>query len=109
MSLSSDDLDDDKDNIDLSFIKNKNLKDNKRTKTCEKISKVPKLDFKSVMQNYKNPPNIKVIGDKLEQNSNNNNIDDNILNQKYKSQIDIYKKTISNYKEKINKLRKQIN
>ena len=108
MSLSSDDLDDDKDNIDLSFIKNKNIKDNKRTKTCEKISKVPKLDFKSVIQNYKNPPNIKVIGDKLEQNSNNNNIDDNILNQKYKSQIDIYKKTISNYKEKINKLRKQI-
>ena len=64
ISLSSDDSDDDKNNIDLSFIKNKSLKDNKRTKTCEKINKVPKLDFKSVIQNYKNPPNIKVIRDK---------------------------------------------
>ena len=110
ISLSSDDSDDLKDNIDLSYIKNKSLKDNKRTKTCEKISKIPKLDFKTVIQNYKNPPNIKVIGDKEETNTNNNiaDIDNNILNQKYKSQIDIYKKTISNYKEKIKNLRKQI-
>ena len=113
ISLSSDDSDDDKDNIDLSFIKNHNLKESKRTrtKTCEKVSKIPKLDFKSVVQNYKNPPNIKVIGDNEENKTNDNNIDENgskLLNQKYKSQIDIYKKTIANYKEKINKLRKQI-
>ena len=113
ISLSSDDSDDDEDNIDLSFIKNHNLKESKRkrTKTCEKVSKIPKLDFKSVVQNYKNPPNIKVIGDNEENKTNDNNIDENgskLLNQKYKSQIDIYKKTIANYKEKINKLRKQI-
>ena len=107
LSVSSDDSDEDKNNIDLSFIKNKSLKDNKRTKTCEKISKVPKLDFKNVVENYKNPPNIKVIGDNFDINNNDINIDDK-LNQKYKSQIEIYKKTIANYKEKINKLRKQI-
>ena len=107
LSVSSDDSDEDKNNIDLSFIKNKSLKDNKRTKTCEKISKVPKLDFKNVVENYKNPPNIKVIGDNFDINNNEINIDDK-LNQKYKSQIEIYKKTIANYKEKINKLRKQI-
>ena len=107
LSVSSDDSDEDKNNIDLSFIKNKSLKDNKRTKTCEKISKVPKLDFKNVVENYKNPPNIKVIGDNFDINNNDVNIDDK-LNQKYKSQIEIYKKTIANYKEKINKLRKQI-
>lgn len=111
LSLSSDDLDDDEnDNIDLNFIKNKNLKENKkRTKTCEKGREVPKLDFKNVLQNYKNIPNIKVIGDKEEINdSNKNNNDNNLLNEKYKSQIDIYKKTISNNKERINKLKKQI-
>ena len=107
LSYSSDDLDDDKDNIDLSFIKNKSLKENKRTKTCEK-SKVPKLDFKNVLQNYK-IPNIKIIGDEgdLNNNNDNNNINDKI-DQKYKSQIEIYKKTIERYKERINKLRKQI-
>ena len=108
LSYSSDDSDDDKNDIDLSFIKNKNLKENKRTKTCEK-SKVPKLDFKNVLQNYK-IPNIKVIGDKEDENNNidDNKIIDDKLNQKYKSQIEIYKKTIENYKEKIKKLRKQI-
>ena len=103
LSISSNDSDDDKDNIDLSFIKNKNLKENKRTKTCEKIRGVPKLNFQNVIQ--KNLPNIKVIENKQE--NNGIGIDDK-LDQKYKSQIDIYKKTISNYKEKINKLRKQI-
>lgn len=103
-SISSDDSGEDKENIDLSYIKNKCLKENKRTKTCEKVSKVPKLDFKNVVENYKNPPNIKVIENKQELNSN---FDDK-LNQKYKSQIEIYKKTIANYKEKINNLRKQI-
>ena len=103
LSISSNDSDDVKDNIDLSFIKNKNLKENKRTKTCEKIRGVPKLNFQNVIQ--KNLPNIKVIENKQE--NNGIGIDDK-LDQKYKSQIDIYKKTISNYKEKINKLRKQI-
>ena len=89
ISISSGNSEEDTDNIDLSFIKNQSLKENKRTKTCEKIKKVPKLDFKDVEKNYnKNPINIKV--------------------QKYKSQIQIYKKTIDKYKEKINKLRKQI-
>ena len=104
LSYSSDASEDDT-NIDLSFIKNKNIKENKRTKTCEK-SKVPKLDFKNVLQNYK-IPNIKVIGDKEDANNDNNIIDDK-LSQKYKSQIEIYKKTIESYKAKINKLRKQI-
>ena len=108
LSYSSDDSDDHKVNIDLSFIKNKNIKENKRTRTCEK-SKIPKLDFKNVLENYK-IPNIKVIGDKDDNNNvkNNNNIIDDELNQKYKSQIEIYKKTIESYKEKIKKLRKQI-
>ena len=104
LSYSSDTSEDDT-NIDLSFIKNKNIKENKRTKTCEK-SKVPKLDFKNVLNNYK-IPNIKVIGDKEDANNDNNIIDDK-LSQKYKSQIEIYKKTIESYKAKINKLRKQI-
>ena len=104
VSLSSDDSEEiDKENIDLSFIKNKSLKENKRTKTCEKIRGVPKLDFKNVVQ--KNLPNIKVIDNKEE---NNNIGEDDKLNQKYKSQIDIYKKTIDNYKEKIKGLRRRI-
>lgn len=110
VSISSEDLDEDKDNLDLNYIKNKVIKENKRTKTCDKISKVPKLDFKDVVQNYKNPVNIKVIGDKEESN-NDTNLDaegTKLLNQKYKSQIQIYKKTIDNYKDKIKNLRKQI-
>ena len=103
LSISLDDSDDDKDNIDLSFIKNKNLKESKRTKTCEKIRGVPKLNFQNVVQ--KTVPNIKVIGNKID--NNDIGVDDK-LNQKFKSQIDIYKKTIANYKEKINILRKQI-
>ena len=47
---------------------------------------MPKLDFKNVVQ--KNLPNIKVIDNKEE---NNNIGEDDKLNQKYKSQIDIYK------------------
>ena len=103
LSISSDDSDDDKDNVDLSFIKNKSLKESKRTKTCEKIRGVPKLNFQNVIQ--KNIPNIKVIDNKLD--NNDIGVDDK-LNQKFKFQIDVYKKTIANYKEKINKLRKQI-
>ena len=103
LSISLDDSDDDKDNIDLSFIKNKNLKESKRTKTCEKIRGVPKLNFQNVVQ--KTVPNIKVIGNKID--NNDIGVDDK-LNQKFKYQIDIYKKTIANYKEKINILRKQI-
>ena len=111
LSLSSDDSDDDKIEVDLSFIKNKNIKENKRTKTCEKISKVPKLDFNNVVQ--KNMPNIKVIGEKDDILKNNNyDLNDNngnkLLEQKYKAQIQIYKTTIDKYKEKIKKLRKQI-
>ena len=111
LSLSSDDSDDDKIEVDLSFIKNKNIKENKRTKTCEKISKVPKLDFNNVVQ--KNMPNIKVIGEKDDiLKDNNYDLNDNngnkLLEQKYKAQIQIYKTTIDKYKEKIKKLRKQI-
>ena len=113
ISISSGNSEEDTDNIDLSFIKNQSLKENKRTKTCEKIKNVPKLDFKDVEKNYnKNPINIKVIDkNKDEMKSDEINLDLDgykILNQKYKSQIQIYKKTIDKYKEKINKLRKQI-
>ena len=113
ISISSGNSEEDTDNIDLSFIKNQSLKENKRTKTCEKIKKVPKLDFKDVEKNYnKNPINIKVIDiNKDETNTDEINLDNDgykVLNQKYKSQIQIYKKTIDKYKEKINKLRKQI-
>ncbi len=113
ISISSGNSEEDTDNIDLSFIKNQSLKENKRTKTCEKIKKVPKLDFKDVEKNYnKNPINIKVIDiNKEENNTDEMNLDNDgykVLNQKYKSQIQIYKKTIDKYKEKINKLRKQI-
>jgi hypothetical protein len=110
LSLSSDDSDEDKEDVDLSFIKNKNIKESKRTKTCEKISKVPKLDFNNVIQ--KNMPNIKVIGDKDDSSKDNNqDFNDNgnkLLEQKYQAQIKIYKTTINKYKEKIRKLRKQI-
>ena len=110
LSLSSDDSDEDKEDVDLSFIKNKNIKESKRTKTCEKISKVPKLDFNNVIQ--KNMPNIKVIGDKDDSSKDNNqDLNDNgnkLLEQKYQAQIKIYKTTINKYKEKIRKLRKQI-
>ena len=113
ISISSDNSEEDTDNFDLSFIKNQSLKENKRTKTCEKIKKVPKLDLKDVEKNYnKNPINIKVIGiNKDENKSDEINLDNEgykLLNQKYKSQIQIYKKTIDDYKVKINKLRKQI-
>jgi chromosome segregation ATPase len=84
LSISSDDSDDDKDNIDLSFIKNKSLKESKRTKTCEKIRGVPKLNFQNVIQ--KNIPNIKVIDNKLD--NNDIGVDDK-LNQKFNFQIDI--------------------
>ena len=111
ISLSSD-SDEDKGNIDLSFIENKNIKENKRTKTCEKINKIPKLNFKKVEENYKQPINIKVIGNQnLDENNNLNTgvIGENsILEQRYKAQINIYKKTIEDYKEKIKKLRNQI-
>ena len=107
LSVSSGDSEEEKENIDLSYIKNKTLKENKRNKTCDKVNnKIPKLDFQNVVENYKNPPNIKVIEDKKDLD-NNCNLDDK-LNQQFKSQIDIYKKTISNYKEKINKMREQI-
>ena len=113
ISVSSGFSEEDTDNIDLSFIKNQSLKENKRTKTCDKIKKVPKLDLKDVEKNYnKNPINIKVIDpDKEEMKNDEINLDNEgykLLNQKYKSQIQIYKKTIDKYKEKINKLRKQI-
>jgi len=113
ISVSSGFSEEDTDNIDLSFIKNQSLKENKRTKTCDKIKKVPKLDLKDVEKNYnKNPINIKVIDpDKEEMKNDEINLDNEgykLLNQKYKSQIQIYKKTIDKNKEKINKLRKQI-
>ena len=108
----SSDSDEEKEDIDLSNLKNSNIKENKRTKTCEKVNKVPKLNFKSVEKKYNEPVNIKVIGfhdDNDDNNINGNNQDENsILNQRYKSQIQIYKKTIEKYKEKITKLRKQI-
>ena len=113
LSLSSD-SDEDKGNIDLSFIENKNIaesKENKRTKTCEKINKIPKLNFKKVEENYQEPVNIKVIGNNEinEDNNLNNNYGENsILEQRYKSQINIYKKTIENYKEQMKKLRNRI-
>ena len=102
ISISSGNSEEDTDNIDLSFIKNQSLKENKRTKTCEKIKKVPKLDFKDVEKNYnKNPINIKVIDiNKEENNTDEMNLDNDgykVLNQKYKSQIQIYKKTIDAY------------
>ena len=113
LSLSSD-SDEDKGNIDLSFIENKNIaesKENKRTKTCEKINKIPKLNFKKVEENYQEPVNIKVIGNNEinEDNNLNNNYGENsILEQRYKSQINIYKKSIENYKEQMKKLRNRI-
>ena len=113
ISISSGNSEEDTENIDLSFIKNQSLKENKRTKTVDKIKKVPKLDFKDVEKNYnKNPINIKVIGiNKDEIKSNEINLDNEgykLLNQKYKSQIQIYKNTIDKNKKTINKLRNQI-
>ena len=110
ISLSFDDSDEDKEvNIDLSLLKNNNIKENKRTNTCEKIRNVPKLDFKDVIQNYKKPLNIKVVGIN-EINSNDMDLDNDnkILNQKYKSKIQIYKNSIEKYKEKVKKLKNQI-
>ena len=114
LSLSSD-SDEDRGNIDLSFIENKNIKENKenkRTKTCEKNNKIPKLNFKKVEENYHQPVNIKVIGNQnLDEDNKLNsgkNGENSILEQRYKSQINIYKKTIDEYKEKIKKLRNQI-
>jgi hypothetical protein len=113
----SSDSDNDKENIDLSFIKNKNIKENKdnkesqRNKTVEKVSKIPKLNFRKVEEKYKEPLNIKCIeyqnmnGDNEEINNGGNN---SILEQRYKSQIEIYKKSIEKYKEKVSELRKQI-
>ena len=108
----SSDSDDDKENYDLSFIKNKNISENKRTKTCEKIYKIPQMNFKKIEEKYKEPANIKVIG-----YQNNNDIfnidnkiegDDNPLIQSLKSQIQTYKKEIEKYKERISNFRKQI-
>ena len=112
ISISSD-SDEDKGNIDLSFIENKNIKENKenkRTKTCEKINKIPKLNFKKVEENYQEPINIKVIPNVDENNNLNTGKygENSILEQRYKAQINIYKKTIEDYKEKIKKLRNQI-
>ena len=108
-SLESSDSEEEKENIDLSFIKNKSIKENKRTKTCEKVNKIPKLNFQKVEAKYNEPINIKVIGYQDINDENNSNQNENsILKQKYKSQIQIYKKSIERYKEKISKLRKQI-
>ena len=108
-SLESSDSEEEKENIDLSFIKNKSIKENKRTKTCEKVNKIPKLNFQKVEAKYNEPINIKVIGYQDINDENNSNQNENsILEQKYKSQIQIYKKSIEKYKEKISKLRKQI-
>ena len=108
-SLESSDSGEENENIDLSFIKNKSIKENKRTKTCEKVNKIPKLNFQKVEAKYNEPINIKVIGYQDINDENNSNQNENsILEQKYKSQIQIYKKSIEKYKEKISKLRKQI-
>ena len=108
-SSDSSDSGEEKENIDLSFIKNKSIKENKRTKTCEKVNKIPKLNFQKVEAKYNEPVNIKVIGYQDSNDENKDNKDENsILNQRYKSQIQIYKKSIERYKEKISKLRKQI-
>ena len=107
-SSDSSDSGEEKENIDLSFIKNKSIKENKRTKTCEKVNKIPKLNFQKVEAKYNQPVNIKVIGYQDSNDENKDNKDENsILNQRYKSQIQIYKKSIERYKEKISKLRKQ--
>ena len=103
LSLSSD-SNDDKDNFDVS------QKENKRTKTVERLSKIPRLNFKKVENKYKEPVQIKVIGyyednDNIESKDKNEN---SILNQRYKAQIEIYKKTIDKYKEKVANLRNQI-
>ena len=108
-SSDSSDSGEEKENIDLSFIKNKSIKENKRTKTCEKVNKIPKLNFQKVEAKYNEPVNIKIIGYQDINDENKDNQDENsILNQRYKSQIQIYKKSIERYKEKISKLRKQI-
>ena len=103
-------LEDDKENYDLSLIKNKNIKENNRNKTCEKVKKLPKLNFNKVEEKYSKPVNIKVIGfQDIDNNNINNKIEeDTLLNQRYKSQIEIYKKSIKDYKEKLAKFRKKI-
>ena len=114
LSVSSDN-EEDLENIDLSFIDNKNLPESKdkkrnRNKTCEKEKIIPKLNFKKVEEKYSQPSTIKVIGYKDIDNLNkiNNTECDNLLINQYKSQIQTLKKEIEKYKDKFKKLRQQI-
>ena len=114
LSVSSEN-EEDLENIDLSFIDNKNIPESKdkqriRNKTCEKEKIIPKLNFKKVEEKYSQPTNIKVIGYKDVDNLNNiNNIEsDNLLINQYKSQIQTLKKEIEKYKDKFKKLRQRI-
>ena len=96
LSLSLESSQDEK--IDLSIVKNKNIK--KRTKTCEKINlnRIPKLDIKKAMENNDDKKNDNQNIEQFKEGSD-------LLIQKYKSQIQTYQNIMGTQKKKINELK----